>query len=362
MKIELKEILIKDVVNQYKNNYEEGVVGYSGELNIRPKYQREFVYNIVQQKEVINTILNNYPLNVMYWIKTQKGFELLDGQQRTLSICEYIVGNFSINENYFHSLTDEEQNKILNYKLMIYICEGSEREQLDWFKTINIAGVKLTDQELRNAVYTGEWLSDAKRYFSKTNCGAYNIAKGYIKGTPIRQDYLETALKWISVKNNISIEEYMSKNQHNKDAQELWKYFNDVVNWFEKLFPKYRKEMNGLSLGLLYNIYNNTKYNYKEFDNLISLLMQDEDVTRKQGIFEYLITNEEKYLNIRAFTSNQKIEAYEKQNGLCFSCSNTFEPDEMEADHIKAWHVGGKTSSNNCQMLCKKCNRTKSGK
>jgi len=186
MKIELKEIPVEDVVKNYTNKDEEGVIGYDGRLNIRPKYQREFVYKDEKRNAVLETICKNFPLNVMYWAKNEnETYEVLDGQQRTISICEYVIGNFIVEfskgkPQYFHNLTNDEKEKILKYKLMIYFCEGTDKEKLDWFRIINIAGEKLTDQELRNAVYTGEWLTDAKRYFSKNNCPAYNIAKDYL--------------------------------------------------------------------------------------------------------------------------------------------------------------------------------------
>ncbi len=199
MKIELKEIAIRDVTNGYVNNNEEGVVGYDGKLNIRPKYQREFVYKDKQRDAVIETIKKDFPLNVMYWVKNEDDtYEVLDGQQRTISICEYVAGKFSLNFQYFHNLEKTEQDQILDYKLMVYFCEGNDKEKLDWFETINIAGEKLTDQELKNAIYTGTWLTEAKKYFSKSGCPAYSIASNYLKGSSIRQEYLETAISWIS--------------------------------------------------------------------------------------------------------------------------------------------------------------------
>lgn len=360
MKIQLKEIPISDVSNGYINDNEEGVVGYSGKLNIRPKYQREFVYKDKQRDSVIETVQKSFPLNVMYWVKNEDGtFEVLDGQQRTISICEYIAGKFSLNNLYFHNLTDTEKEQILDYKLMIYFCEGNDKEKLDWFKTINIAGEKLTDQELRNAIYTGTWLTDAKRYFSKSGCPAYGIASDYLNGSPIRQDYLETAINWLS---NEKIEQYMADNQHKPNANELWLYFQNVINWIGVIFPKYRKEMKGVSYGVLYNEFKDSQIDSAKLEKEITKLMQDEDVTKKSGIYEYVLTRNEKYLNLRAFTDKQKREAYEKQEGICTKCKKHFEIEEMEADHITPWHKGGKTISENCQMLCKNCNRTKSGK
>jgi Protein of unknown function DUF262/HNH endonuclease len=360
MKIELKEITIREVSNGYINDNEEGVVGYGGKLNIRPKYQREFVYKDKQRDSVIETVNKNFPLNVMYWVKNEDGtYEVLDGQQRTISICEYVTGSFSLNSMYIHNLTDVEENAILDYKLMVYFCEGNDKEKLDWFKTINIAGEKLTNQELRNAIYTGTWLTDAKKYFSKTSCPAYNIGSDYMTGSPIRQDYLETAISWLS---NDMIEDYMAKNQHKPNANELWLYFQCVINWIKVVFPKYRKEMKGVNFGTLYNDFKDKPFDSKKLEEEITKLMQDEDVTKKSGIYEYVITRNEKYLNIRAFTDKQKRESYERQNGICTKCKVKFELNEMEGDHITPWHEGGKTTSDNCQMLCKLDNRTKSGK
>jgi uncharacterized protein with ParB-like and HNH nuclease domain len=193
---------------KYVDNAEEGVVGYNGKLNIRPKYQREFVYDDKKRNAVIDTICKDFPLNVMYWVKNEDGtFEVLDGQQRTISFCQYVKSDFSVDNRAFHNLTNTEKEQILNYKLMVYFCEGNDKEKLDWFKIINIAGEKLTDQELRNAVYTGTWLTNAKSIFSKSNCAAYLLSKDYVNGSPIRQEILETALSWIS---NGEIEKYMS--------------------------------------------------------------------------------------------------------------------------------------------------------
>jgi len=364
MKIDLKEIAIRDVAKGYVNNDEEGVVGYDGKLNIRPKYQREFIYKDKQRDSVIETVRKDFPLNVMYWVKNEDGtFEVLDGQQRTISVCEYIEGKFSSDfgsgPQYFHNLTDTEKEKILDYKLMVYFCEGNDKEKLDWFKIINIAGEKLTDQELRNAIYTGTWLTEAKKHFSKSSCPAYGIASDYLKGSSIRQEYLETAISWIS---DGKIEDYMAKNQHEPNANELWLYFKSVIDWVRVVFPKYRKEMKGVDWGILYNEFKSEKFDSKKLEEQITKLMKDEDVTKKSGIYSYLLTENEKHLSIRAFTDNQKREAYEGQKGICTKCKQHFELNEMEADHIKPWHEGGKTTPENCQMLCKQCNRTKSGK
>ena len=365
MKIELQKIKIKDVFDGYKDSNEEGVVGYGGKLDIRPKFQREFVYKDAQRNAVIDTIRKEFPLNVMYWsvVKNDdgslKGYEILDGQQRTISFCQYMQGDYSIDNKYFHSLTNDERAQIENYDLYIYICDGTDSEKLEWFKTINIAGEKLTDQELRNAVYAGPWLTDAKRHFSKTGCAAYGLAEKYMNGSPIRQDYLQSALKWISGGN---IEEYMSKHQFNENASELWQYFQTVIAWVQMLFPNYRKEMKGLEWGEFYNKYHENPYDAQKMEERIVGLMQDEDVTAKKGIYEYLLCGDERYLSIRAFTDNMKREAYERQQGICSNCGQHFEINEMEADHITPWSQGGTTTPENCQMLCRDCNRRKSDK
>lgn len=360
MNIELKEITVKELTNGYQDNDENGVMGYGGKLDIRPPYQREFIYKDKQRDAVIDTITKYFPLNVMYWAVREDGnFEVIDGQQRTISVSQFIEGDFAFNNRYFHNLQKDEQEQILNYKLMVYLCSGTDSEKLEWFKTINIAGEKLTDQELRNAVYSGTWVTDAKRYFSKNGCPVYGIGGDYLNGSAIRQDYFETTIKWIS---NDCIEQYMAKNQHEPNANELWLYFQSVINWIKAVFPAYRKEMKGVEWGFLYNDFKDKKFDSKKLEKEIAEHMQDEDITNKKGIYSYVLTRKEKYLNIRAFSDNQKREAYEKQKGICVICSEHFELSEMEADHITPWHEGGKTSSENCQMLCKECNRRKSGK
>lgn len=363
MRIELNEITISDVVNEYKDSAEDGVVGYKGLLNIRPAFQREFIYKEKQRDEVLNTVRRNFPLNVMYWVKSNgDNYELLDGQQRTISICQYVKNQYSINYQYFHNLTSDEQQQILDYKLMVYICEGTDKEKLDWFKTINIAGEQLTMQELRNAIYTGEWLTEAKKYFSKTNCPAHNIANEYLKGTAIRQDYLEAVISWIAAKEGKQIEDYMSEHQHESTANELWLYFNAVINWVKVTFTKYRREMKGLDWGLYYNKFGTEKYDPKALENKIVALIDNDDITRQAGIYEYLLDGDERHLNIRKFPEKMKRSAYERTKGICHVCNNHFEYEEMEGDHITPWHEGGKTIPENCQMICKDDNRRKSGK
>jgi hypothetical protein len=358
MKVEPKELTIGEVAENYVDNAEEGVIGYNRRLNIRPKYQREFVYGAKERDAVINTIRNGFPLNVMYWAVNGDGtFEVLDGQQRTISFCQYVKGDYSIESRAFHNLTKTEQQQILDYKLMVYFCEGNDREKLDWFEVVNIAGVKLTDQELRNAVYTGPWLAHAKSIFSKSNCAAYLLSRDYVNATAIRQEILETALKWI---NDGDAAGYMSCHQHDQNANELWTHFQNVINWVKLTFPAYRKEMKSVGWGSLYDSYGKNKYDTDELEIEIQRLMADDDVTSKKGIYPYVLTRDESCLSIRAFTDSQKRGAFERQKGICPKCGKKFEFSEMEADHIDPWIRGGKTILENCQMLCRQCNRRKS--
>lgn len=376
MRIEMNEIAIRDVVNGYHDDGENGVVGYGGLLDIRPPYQREFVYKSDQRNAVVSTIFKGFPLNVMYWVRNPDGrYEVLDDQQRTISFSSYFSGDFSVEDNgnylYFHNLPKDRQEAFLDYRLSVYICEGTDSEKLDWFRIVNIAGAKLTDQELRNAVYAGPWLSDAKRYFSKTGCAASQIASRYMVGQPIRQDYLETALRWIVDSDDVkamgitTIEEYMGRYQTELNANDLWTYFISVVNWVDMLFGDrhYRKEMDGLDWGALYNRYHNNKYDAERLETDVARLMADEDVTAKKGIYEYVLSGMssslERLLSIRKFLDRDKRTAYEKQKGVCPICGNHFDFKDMEADHIIPWSKGGKTVADNCQMLCRVCNRDK---
>ncbi len=359
MKIELKEMKVRDLTEGYQDNDEAGVVGYSGKLDIRPPYQREFIYKDKQRDAVIDTITRDFPLNVMYWAVRDGGdYEVIDGQQRTISVCQYVEGDFAFEGRYFHNLQLDEQQRILDYKLMVYLCSGTDSEKLEWFKTINIAGEKLTDQELRNAVYAGSWVSDAKRYFSKNGCPAYSIGSDYMTGTPIRQHYLETVIEWI---NGGDVEGYMAKQQHKPNANELWLYFQNVMAWVTASFPKHRKEMKTVHWGELFNEFEGTELDSAMLEEQVATLMADEDVTNKRGIYSYVLNGQEKHLNIRAFSPNQKREAYERQEGLCPVCGKRFELEEMEGDHITPWHDGGKTEAANCQMLCRDDNRRKGG-
>jgi hypothetical protein len=361
MKIQLQKVTVRDLTKDYKDNDEAGVVGYGGQLDIRPPYQREFIYKDKQRDAVITTVFKNFPLNVMYWAVRDEGdFEVIDGQQRTISICQYVAGDFSYNGRYFYNLQPDEKNQVLDYELMVYLCSGTDSEKLDWFQTINIAGAQLSDQELRNAVYAGSWVTDAKRYFSKAGCPAYGLGSRYVNGDLNRQAYLETAIKWI---NNGDIEGYMALHQHYPNANELWLYFHAVIAWVQATYPTYRREMKTVPWGELYNQFKHMPLDSKKLDAEVTRLMLDEDVERKKGIYSYLLDGREKHLNIRAFSTAMRREAYERQRGVCPECENEhYEFEAMEADHITPWHEGGKTTAANCQMLCIDHNRRKGGR
>lgn len=363
MNIELHEITLKDICNGYLNQAEEGVVAFNGKLNLRPKFQREFIYNEAQRNAVIDSILKNYPLGTMYWSKTNENeYEMVDGQQRTISICQYINNEFPVKNKFFNDLTDEEKHELLEYKLKVYICEGSTADKLDWFQTINMAGEILNKQEIRNAIYAGPWLTDAKRHFSQNGCAAYQIANKYLYGKSIRQDFLQTALDWISKKEGITIEKYMAKHQNDTNCDDLWAYFVSVINWVESLFPKkyYRPIMKGQPWGEFYNECHENYYDPDELEAKVKELLLDNEVGNTKGIYHYIFSSrsvkDESFLNLRGFSKNMKLSQYEKQRGICKMCGKHFDYNEMECDHIIPWHDGGKTEPQNLQLLCFHCN------
>lgn len=408
MSIELHQIKLRELFDGYQNNEEDGVVGYHGRLNIRPKYQREFIYGDKEQIAVINTVKKNFPLNTMYWVVARdevnqspildengnQMYELLDGQQRTISICEFLNNKFSVNYQKFFNIQKSTPNiaeDILNYELQVYICDGEVSDKLDWFRTINIAGKFLYEQELLNAQYTGEWLTKAKQYFSKTNClaGEYHVIRDYkgadyLKGVAIRQDYLSTVLKWITDYHELPPrtpegDSYMSEHQGDETASELKNYYISVMDWVGTKFKVYRKEMKGLNFGIWYNRYQRgecdnqlIKLDGDSIEQKILQLIGDDEVQTIKGIYEYIIDGSEKHLSLRKFDDKTALKKYEEQNHKCPYCDraeggHTYPPGkteykfkEMEADHITPWSKGGKTEYSNCQMLCKWHNNQKS--
>lgn len=361
MKITLNTIKIRDLVDGYQDNDEAGVVAYGGRLDIRPPYQREFCYDDNQQQAVMDTVTNGFPLNTMYWVVRDDGrYEVLDGQQRTISICRYVNGSFSHNMRYFTNLQPDEKEKILNYDLQVYFCEGSESEKLSWFKTINIAGERLTNQEIRNAVFAGSWTAEAKKIFSKSNCAGKLLSDKYVNANPIRQELLETALSWFVGKDDKLICKYMGQHQNDANANELWVYFQFVIAWVKAMFIVYRKEMKGIDWGSLYNQYHENSYDPAQLEDEICSLIENEEVTNHKGIYYYLFDRKESHLSLREFDEKMKRKAYEQQGGICPLCKKHFEFSEMEGDHIIPWSKGGKTVMENLQMLCRLCNNTKS--
>lgn len=380
MKISLNTIKIADVVAGYVDSDEKGVSGYDGKLNIRPAYQREFIYGERERNAVIDTIFAGFPLNVMYWVKNADGtFEVLDGQQRTISFCSYHAGEFMhVVDGALRgwaNLTPSQKERFLNYELQVYICEGTPEEILKWFRIINIAGMKLTDQELRNAAYYGPWLTEAKKRFSKSSCVAAKLGGDYVSGNPIRQELLETVLEWIASRDGLKggvdkdpVAEYMAIHQNDANCDDLWGYFQDIIHWIQKVFPKYRKQMKGLPWGIMYNEHKGDALSPTDLEVDIARMMKDSDVQKKSGIWPYLLTKDERYLSIRAFDENTKATVYERQGGHCANpeCihgkDKVWEIEEMEGDHIIPWSKGGHTVLENCQLLCRDCNRKKSAK
>lgn len=373
MTIKQIEVTVGEIVDGYVNNYELGVRGYGGRLDIRLPYQREFIYNEKEQQAVITTVLNGYPLNVMYWVRRSDDaecpYEVMDGQQRTLSLCQYVAGKFSYDFKNFFNQPEDIKKKILDYRLTVYVCEGEPSEKLEWFKTINIAGKPLNEQEINNAVYAGPFVSDAKRHFSKSTCGAYRLGKDLVTGTPIRQDFLKKALEWMAAHETRqgrrqSIVGYMAEHQHAPNANNLWTYYQNVLNWAITNFDpsKFKKIMKGLDWAMLYDRYHDSTLDTAAMARRISALMRDDEIQRKQGIIPYVLTGDEHWLDLRAFPEDMKLAVWEEQGHVCPLCKREFDFEFMEGDHITPWRDGGRTVKENCQMLCRECNRRKAAR
>ena len=373
MTIKQIEVTVGEITKGYTNNDEQGVRGYDGLLDIRPPYQREFIYNEKEQQAVITTVLAGYPLNVMYWVKRSEDaecpYEVMDGQQRTLSLCEYVAGKFSYDFKNFFNQPEDIRRRILDYKLTVYVCEGEASEKLEWFKTINIAGKALNEQEINNAIYAGPFVTDAKRHFSKSNCGAYRLGKDLVNGTPIRQDFLKKALEWMADHetrqgHRQTIVGYMADHQHDPNANNLWSYFQTVLNWAITNFDmkKFKKIMKGLDWAALYDRFGSSTLDTAALGQRISALMRDSEIQRQSGIIPFVLTDDEHYLDLRAFPDDIKLIVWEKQNHICPHCGKEFDFEFMEGDHITPWRDGGRTVIENCQMLCTECNRRKGAK
>lgn len=380
--ITVEEICKGFVYNEYEG---KGLFGLSGKLTIQPEYQRNYIYaDGKRDVAVIESVLKGYPLGLFYFTQVaEEKFEVLDGQQRITSLGRFLTNKFSIymkdieRDIYFSGLAADLQNKILQTKLLTYECEGTESKIKEWFKTINIAGVPLNEQELSNAIHSGPFVTKAKEVFSNTQNSNIQKWSAYVSGSVNRQDYLRTALEWVSKGH---IDEYMSLHRYDTDISELQTYFNTVIDWIESVFVSDEKEMRGLEWGRLYEQYHTTAYNPQTVSEQVKKLYSDPYVKNRKGIFEYILggCTDGKLLDVRVFDEATKQSVYRKQTAdatahnvsncpLCALGSDAnktriWKLNEMDADHITAWSKGGATDIANCQMLCKTHNRAKGNK
>ncbi len=374
---------VRDVIDGFVYNELEGkgLFGLGGKLTIQPEYQRNYIYaEEGKEAAVIDSLLREYPLGLLYFNKSgDDTYEVLDGQQRITSIGRFVAGKFAITDangmqQYFSGMAQTLQERILKAPMLIYICEGEEPEIKDWFRTINIAGVQLKPQEILNAVYSGPFVTLAKAEFSNSQNSNINKWAAYISGNVKRQDYLETALEWVS---HDQIDDYMSQHRFKDDIDELKEHFNKVIDWASNTFTMVEREMQGLDWGKFYNEYHERSYNPVEVSELVKKLYGDEHVKNRRGIFEYILGGCEKknLLDIRFFEDSVKRVAYDRQTAVakekgvsnCSYCAMGHEANktkiwqlnEMDADHVSAWSKGGETIAENCEMLCKPHNRAK---
>ena len=377
------EITVKDICEGFVYNVLEGkgLFGLAGKLTIQPEYQRNYIYaDGKRDVAVIESILKGYPLGLIYFNKvSDDNLEVLDGQQRITSFGRYVTNKFAIQDEhgmqqYFDGIAVDKQTKILETKLLIYECEGAETEIKDWFRTINIYGVPVNQQEILNAVYSGPFVTLGKAEFS--NSQNANIQKwgAYISGSVNRQDFLERALEWVS---KGDIDDYMSRHRYDKNITELKTYFNSVIDWVSTVFTDVESEMRGLEWGRLYEVYHHKAYNPTKISKQVQELYGDPYIKNRKGIFEYILGGsvDTKLLDIRVFDEATKREVYAAQTAKagkkgesnCPLCalghdankSKIWKLSEMDADHVAAWSKGGATSAKNCQMLCKTHNRAK---
>lgn len=385
MKTDLKiDITVSSLCKGFVYNQLEGkgLFGLAGKLTIQPEYQRNYIYaedNGKKEQAVIDSLLKGYPLGLIYFNKVgEESFEVLDGQQRITSIGRFVTNKFAImdggNPKTFDSLPKDQQAIILDSKMLIYICEGTETEIKQWFQTINIAGVPLKTQELLNAIYSGPFVTLAKVKFSNSQNANIQKWSAYVKGSANRQDYLERALDWVS-KGNIG--DYMSRHRTDEKITELMNYFDSVIDWVSNVFSDIEKEMQGLEWGRMYETYHNTSYDPVAVSVQVQGLYADPFVKNKRGIFEYVLggAQDTRLLDIRVFDDVTKNAVYAEQTKTakaagtsnCPLCAlgnglnkrKVWSIKEMEADHVSAWSKGGATSASNCQMLCKTHNRVK---
>lgn len=362
------KLTLGEIFSGYKNTEGGGVSGLDGKLNIRPKYQRDYVYSDEMAEAVVQSVYKDWPLGSWFFATNPDGsYEVLDGQQRILSLMRYMDGVFSVDFNngqghkYFHSLDEEDRNFFKGYSRVTVNVSigGTTAQKIDFFKIINIAGLPLSTQELRNSEFTGAWLEDVKFRLSRQGSIGDRRGKLYIKGSRIRQDYLETMLDWES---NGNIEDYMSKHQPDKNGDKLVESFEKHIDWFESVFTEYRTPMFGMDIGKMYRLYGSKKqvYDPVEMENQVSKLMADGDVENRKGIYWYVFDGKQSHLNLRKFNDTIRGIKWEQQKGICVHCEEYFKLKDMQADHKIPWSKGGKTDMENCQMLCKHCNAVKS--
>ena len=383
------EWTVADICKGFTYNELEGkgLFGLDGRLTIQPEYQRHYIYNDGKRDvAVIESLLKGYPIGLIYFNRTADGrLEVLDGQQRITSFGRFVTGKFAIkdendNVQYFSGLSEELQKRIMESPLLIYECEGEEKEIKEWFKTINIVGVPLNEQELLNAIFSGEFVNAAKRVFSNSQNAEVQKWSHYVKGDVKRQDYLAEALKWVYHSRGMTVDAYMSMHRHDSSINELENYFRSVIDWVSTVFTMVERDMCGLEWGRLYESYHNTPYSVERITDRVQTLQTDESIKCRRNIYEYVLGGETdtKLLNIRIFEESTKKLAYKRQTDsakekgvsncpLCAIGSNAnktriYSINEMDADHVTAWSKGGATSIENCEMLCKTHNCAKGNK
>jgi len=386
MEAELQQYTVAEIVEGFQYNELEGkgLYGLNGQLTIQPEYQRSYIYGDGKKDvAVIQSLLKGYPLGLIYFSVTDDGhYEVLDGQQRITSLGRFVTGRFAIvhdgNEQSFGSLPKELQDKIMDSELLVYKCTGTESEIKQWFQTINIAGIPLNQQELLNAIYSGPFVTAAKKVFSNSKSSLMQKWLSYIKGDPKRQDVLAEALKWVAESQEITVDAYMAAHRHDADCGELRAYFDEVINWIDHVFTRSPDpEMRGQPWGKFYETYHHQHYNASDVDEAVQALRDDDSVRGQRGIYEYVLGGQvdTQLIDVRIFETATKKQAYKQQTdaakaagvsncSVCASVSNAnqtriYRISEMEADHVTAWSRGGSTSIENCEMLCISHNRAK---
>ena len=384
METELKVYTVKELCEgfSYSETDGKGLYGLAGKLTIQPEYQRNYLYSENKSEKevaVIDSVLKKHPLGLLYFNKLPDGrLEVLDGQQRITSLGRYLIGKFSVMKNgdpyKFKTLNEDERQLIENTKLLVYICEGTETEIKEWFEIINIGGIVLNDQEKLNAIYSGPFVSAARKEFSNKEDARTQKWSCYISGSANRQEYLQEALRWVSHGN---IKNYMQEHRRDTNINELKLYFNDVISWIERTFDNVYPKMKGLNWGELYEKYHNNPYDHVEVSKKVKELYNDPCVKDNKNVFEYVLggCKDTKLLNVRVFDENTKTRVYNRQTdeakekhvSNCPLCAighdankeKIWTQKEMDADHVLAWSKGGATDESNCQMLCKTHNRAK---